>query len=131
MYEFTDGQKDKKFFRNDYHYLETTDSFFKISPLPKTFAEAKRACSLEGAILWHPKNQDEADAVISYWNSTQPTWWQLNVGLSDLLVRGRFETIDGKFKLLIYFSKQGWRRGGTINSCPALIPVQNQYLFDL
>lgn len=93
---FSHGLKDKKFFRNDYTYLEATESFYKISPLPKTFSDAKKACSLEGASLWYPENQEEADAVISYWNSTQPTWWSVTLGMSDLLVKGLFETIDGK-----------------------------------
>ncbi|KAJ8732503.1 hypothetical protein PYW07_015102 [Mythimna separata] len=90
------GQKDVKFFRKDYVYLDATKSFYKINSLPKNFFDAKRACALEGASLWYPENQEEADAVISYWNSTQHTWWSVTLGMSDLLVKGLFETIDGK-----------------------------------
>nr|QWY13112.1 IML15 [Mythimna separata] len=102
------GQKDVKFFRNDYVYLDATESFYKINSLIKNFFDAKRACALEGASLWYPENQEEADAVISHWNSTQPTWWAVTIGMSDLIVKGLFETIDGKRVADVYHN---WNLG--------------------
>ncbi|KAJ8732163.1 hypothetical protein PYW08_014893 [Mythimna loreyi] len=107
------GQKDIKFFRNDYIYLEATESFYKINSLNKNFFDAKRACSLEGASLWYPENKEEAEAVISYWNSTQPTWWSVTLGMSDLIVKGLFETIDGKPVSDVYHN---WNLGEPNNS---------------
>ncbi|KAJ8722606.1 hypothetical protein PYW07_003792 [Mythimna separata] len=88
------GQRDKKFFRKDYKYIDSVQGFYKIHTLHKTWFEAKRVCALEGASLFYPENDDEAQAVISYWNDTQPFSW-VYVGISDLLVKGVFETING------------------------------------
>lgn len=92
--DYSYGQKDKKFFRKDYTYIEGSEGFYKIHTLHKSWFDAKRICALEGATLFYPENGDEADAVISFWNATQPFSW-VYVGISDLLVKGVFETIDG------------------------------------
>lgn len=57
-------------------------------------------CALEGASLFYPENDDEAHAVLSFWNATQPYRW-VYVGISDLIVKGVFETIDGKHIFII------------------------------
>ncbi|KAF9790180.1 hypothetical protein SFRURICE_010840 [Spodoptera frugiperda] len=95
MFKMGDGQRDKKFFRKDYKYLEAVEGFYKIHTLHKTWPEAKRVCALEGASLFYPENDDEAHAVLSFWNATQPYRW-VYVGISDLIVKGVFETIDGE-----------------------------------
>ncbi|KAH9645904.1 hypothetical protein HF086_010103 [Spodoptera exigua] len=70
--DYSYGQRNKKFFRKDYKYLEEVEGFYKIHTLHKTWSEAKRACALEGASLFYPENDDEAHAVLSFWNATQP-----------------------------------------------------------
>ncbi|KAF9421847.1 hypothetical protein HW555_002287 [Spodoptera exigua] len=92
--DYSYGQRNKKFFRKDYKYLEEVEGFYKIHTLHKTWSEAKRVCALEGASLFYPENDDEAHAVLSFWNATQPYRW-VHVGISDLIVKGVFETIDG------------------------------------
>lgn len=52
-------------------------------------------CALEGASLFYPEDDNEAHAVLSFWNNTQP-FWSVHVGISDLIVKGVFETIHGK-----------------------------------
>ncbi|KAJ8722602.1 hypothetical protein PYW07_003782 [Mythimna separata] len=86
----------KKFFRNDYNYIKAEDSFYKIHTTPQTWPDAKRVCALEGATFWHPDNEDEANAVISFWNSTQPHIGWVYVGVSEIMADGMFETVDGK-----------------------------------
>ncbi|XP_021181291.3 C-type mannose receptor 2 [Helicoverpa armigera] len=92
--EYSCAQRNKKFFRKDYSFLEDTESFYKFHTLPKTWPEAKKLCALEGASLFYPQNDHEAHIVISYWNATQPHHAIL-LGISDLIVKGVFETIDG------------------------------------
>ncbi|CAD0196873.1 unnamed protein product [Chrysodeixis includens] len=91
---FIDGQRDKKFFRKDYTYLEASESFYKVHTLHKTWAEAKKACRAEGTTLFYPENEQEANAVVSFWNSTQPFQF-IYIGISDLVAKGVFETVDG------------------------------------
>ena len=59
-----------------------------------TWADAKRMCALEGASLFYPDNSKEATALISFWTARYDTP-QIFLGLSDILVEGLFETIDG------------------------------------
>ena len=57
-------------------------------------------CTLEGASLFYPQNDDEAHAVIEFWNNTYPSGkWTVFVGLTDIITEGVFETIDGVYKL--------------------------------
>lgn len=53
-------------------------------------------CALEGASLFYPEDDNEAQAVLAFWNVTQPFSWVF-IGISDLIAKGVFETIDGKF----------------------------------
>ncbi|KAJ8722616.1 hypothetical protein PYW07_003796 [Mythimna separata] len=90
------GQRAKKFFRKDYHYFEAFDSFYKIHLIPKSWSDAKQVCTLEGATFFYPENTDEANAVLSLWKKTTPSIKWLWLGISDILVEGVFETVDGK-----------------------------------
>lgn len=90
------GQRDLLFFRKDYAYLVGPESFYKIHTIHRTWAEAKKMCAMEGATMFYPENEAEANAVIEFWNKTQPFSW-VNIGVSDSLAKGVFETIDGKF----------------------------------
>ncbi|CAB3254834.1 unnamed protein product [Arctia plantaginis] len=91
---YADGQRDKKFFRKDYKYLEATQSFYKIHTLHRTWKDAKQMCALEGASLFYPEDDNEAQTVLAFWNTTQPFRWVF-IGISDLIAKGVFETIDG------------------------------------
>lgn len=90
-----------KFFRDDYSYLEATEGFYKIHTSRKTWADAKQTCALEGASFFFPENRDEANAVITFWKSVQPTISWAFVGLSDIISEGIFETVDGTLPNLI------------------------------
>ena len=76
--------------------MDAFESFYKIHTLAKTWTDAKRTCALEGGILWHPENDEEAHALLSFWNGTQPKIRWIYVGLSDILVEGEFVTVEGK-----------------------------------
>nr|QWY13098.1 IML1 [Mythimna separata] len=104
----TYGQKDKKFFRKDYTYKEAFQSFYKFHTIPQTWTDAKRVCALEGATFWHPENDNEANALLSFWNKTKPKIEWIYVGISDLLVEGAFETVDGKSISEVY---NNWQPG--------------------
>lgn len=88
------GQKDKKFFRKDYTYIESEQSFYKIHTTGRTFAEAKRMCDREGATLYYAENVAEVNAVASFWIRNQPAIPWVFVGLTDEMAEGLFETID-------------------------------------
>ncbi|XP_075969750.1 C-type mannose receptor 2-like [Anticarsia gemmatalis] len=90
----SNGQRNRKFFRKDYEYIDSTQAFYKIHTLGKSWSDAKRMCSLEGATLFYPENEDEAISVVEYLNSSQP-FRHVYVGISDLVAKGVFETIDG------------------------------------
>ncbi|CAH2073664.1 unnamed protein product, partial [Iphiclides podalirius] len=95
VFQFAYGQPQAKLFRSDYKYLEETRSFYKIHTLAKTWDNAKRRCSLEGARLFYPEDQSEVDAVVAYLNETQPSFRTIFVGISSKLAKGVFTTVDG------------------------------------
>ncbi|KAJ8722639.1 hypothetical protein PYW07_003819 [Mythimna separata] len=94
--DFSHGQKEMKFFRRDYIYLEAVENFYKFHTIPQTWADAKRVCSQEGASLFYPENDKEVNAVIAIWNANHSNVAKITLGLSDILVEGLFETIDGR-----------------------------------
>ncbi|KAL0894022.1 hypothetical protein ABMA27_014088 [Loxostege sticticalis] len=89
------SQRDKLNFRKDYRYLNGTDSFYKIHTMHKKWQDAKDVCAMEGATLFYPEDQNESDAVVEYMKATQPFHW-VYVGISSLIVKGVFETVDGR-----------------------------------
>uniref|UniRef100_A0A2A4K0C8 C-type lectin domain-containing protein n=1 Tax=Heliothis virescens TaxID=7102 RepID=A0A2A4K0C8_HELVI len=92
----SNGQKEKKFFRPDYTYIEATQSFYKFHRTPLPWLEAKARCALEGAILFHPADYAEAQDTLSFWSATQPAIKGIYLGISDILSEGNFVTVDGK-----------------------------------
>ncbi|KAJ8722470.1 hypothetical protein PYW07_003650 [Mythimna separata] len=110
--DFAYGQRDKKFFRTDYNYIETTQGFYKIHTTKQTWAGANRVCALEGASLFYAENRDEANAVISWWKTVQPNVKFAFVGISDIITEGKFETIDGRLVSEVY---NQWQRGDPNN----------------
>ncbi|KAJ8722615.1 hypothetical protein PYW07_003795 [Mythimna separata] len=128
------GQKNKKFFRKDYTYIDATQTFYKINSLPSTWADAKRICALEGAIFWHPDNEFEAKAVIEFWKKTKPNIPWLWTAFSDILVEGRFETVEGKPSSEVFTN---WQHGTPDNyqgneDCTHMstVPDMNDYRCD-
>ncbi|CAH0604796.1 unnamed protein product [Chrysodeixis includens] len=88
------GQRDRKFFRKDYTFLEATNTFYKIHTIQRSWAEAKKICKLEGASFYYAESDEEAKVVLDHWHQTQPlprVW----IGVSDLVAKGVFETYDG------------------------------------
>lgn len=92
---FLDCQVSKRFFRKDYTYLLSTDNFYKIHTVPRTWGEAKVRCALEGAKLFYPQDANEAEAVIRLSTETQPFNWMF-VGFTKAIAKEVFETIDGQ-----------------------------------
>ncbi|KAI5646937.1 lectin c-type domain-containing protein [Phthorimaea operculella] len=118
---FANGQQDQKFFRKDYTYLSSTESFYKIHTLHRTWREAKKRCELEGSSLFYPEDDNEANEVIAFWNKTQPFSW-VYIGISDLLAKGVFQTIDGRPVMDVY---SNWGPGepndaGGVEDCVVL-----------
>ncbi|KAJ8722474.1 hypothetical protein PYW07_003654 [Mythimna separata] len=105
--DFSYGQKDKKFFRKDYTYIESVQSFYKIHSVARTWNEAKRMCAQEGAMLYYAENVEEREAVASFWNRTQPLMPWVFVGLTDQMAEGIFKTVDGKSISEVY---SRWQR---------------------
>nr|QWY13107.1 IML10 [Mythimna separata] len=90
------GQRAKNYFRKDYNYIEEVKASYKIHATPRSWTDAKQVCALESATLFYPENQKEARVVTSFWKETKPELKEMWIGLSDLLVEGVFETVDGK-----------------------------------
>lgn len=86
----------KRFFRKDYTYLLSTDNFYKIHTVQRTWGDAKVRCALEGAQLFYPLDATEAEAVISFATETQPLSWMF-VGIRRSIIKDELETIDGEF----------------------------------
>lgn len=89
-----------KFFRKDYVYIDSTKSFYKIHTIHRAWEDAKEMCDFEGATLFYPYDEDEAKAVINYWNQTLPFPW-IFIGVSTPNVREVFETVDGKLAIAL------------------------------
>ncbi|XP_031768374.2 macrophage mannose receptor 1-like isoform X2 [Galleria mellonella] len=106
------GQRDKKFFRKDYKYLEDTESFYKIHTISKSWQDARKTCKLEGASLFYPVDEAESNSVIKMWTSEQ-AFEQVFIGISSLLVKGAFITIDGVSISDIYHK---WSKGEPNNA---------------
>ncbi|KAJ8725738.1 hypothetical protein PYW08_003921 [Mythimna loreyi] len=105
------GQQSKKFFRSDYTYIEEVQSFYKFHD-PQTWADAKRICAQELATFWYPENDNEAKVFLEFANKTKPNIDYMFVGMSDLLVEGVFETVEGKSISEVY---QNWLAGDPDN----------------
>nr|QWY13104.1 IML7 [Mythimna separata] len=105
--EFSYGQRDKKFFRKDYTYIESEQSFYKVHLVANTFNEAKRICALEGSMLFYAEDVKEFKAVASFWQRTQPHIPWVFVGLSDQMSEGIFETVDRRPMSEVY---NNWQR---------------------
>lgn len=96
-----DGQHDRKFFRDDYAYLQETRSFYKVHSSAKTWVDAKRLCALEGSKLFYPDDLNEVNVVLSYLDRKQPATPTVFVGISSRLAKGVFLTVDGEFLLIL------------------------------
>lgn len=75
-------------------------SFYKIHTLHRTWEDAKDKCNMEGATLFYPDDDDEVNAILKFWNETQPFAWVF-VGISTPNVKQVFETVDGEYFFLI------------------------------
>lgn len=89
-----------KFFRKDYKYIEDAQAFYKIHTIHRTWEDAKETCSKEGALLFYPNDDDEANIVLNFWNNTQPFSWVF-IGISTPNVKQVFETVDGELSNII------------------------------
>ncbi|XP_059057059.1 macrophage mannose receptor 1-like [Achroia grisella] len=107
------AQRDKKFFRRDYKFLEDTQSFYKIHTLARTWQDARRTCKLEGGSLFYPENEEEANAVIKMWTDTQSVIDHIFIGISSLLAKGVFVTVDGVSISNVY---RNWAKGEPNNA---------------
>ncbi|XP_072943530.1 lymphocyte antigen 75-like [Epargyreus clarus] len=94
--ELSYGQLSRKFFRKDYTFIDDINNFYKINPISKTWADAKVKCVMEGATLFYPEDEEEAMAVIAFWNATMPKVQNIWVGVAAWNVREIYETIDGR-----------------------------------
>ncbi|CAG9585295.1 unnamed protein product [Danaus chrysippus] len=117
----TNCQEVAKFFRKDYDYIDSTKSFYKIHTIHRTWEDAKEMCDFEGSTLFYPYDEDEARAVINYWNQTQPFSW-IFIGVSTPNAREVFETVDGLSISQVY---DAWGPGepsdaGGIEDCVVL-----------
>ncbi|KAL0842207.1 hypothetical protein ABMA28_014368 [Loxostege sticticalis] len=90
------SQRDKKNFRKDYKYVEATESFYKFHTMSKKGQDAKDMCELEGATIFYPEDQNEADAIRQLWNETQVVLPRIYIGVASWIVKGVFETFDGR-----------------------------------
>ncbi|KAJ8722607.1 hypothetical protein PYW07_003787 [Mythimna separata] len=96
------GQRSQRFFRDDYNYIEAVEGFYKVHTISQKWAEAKRICALEGTVLWHPDGDFEAQALLSFWKQNYPKITWMYLGISDLLIEGVFQTIEGKPLTQVY-----------------------------
>lgn len=88
------GQQENKFFRSDYTYMESTKAFYKIHSVHKNWKDAKKSCASEGASLFYPGDSHEAEVIVKWMNETTPFHWVF-IGVSDVLSKGVYDTIDG------------------------------------
>lgn len=78
--------------------MPETDSFYKIHTLHKTFDQAKEVCEIDGAYLFYPEDEDEAKAVVSFWQETQSFSW-IYIGISAPFVPEVYQTVHGEFSV--------------------------------
>ena len=58
---------------------------------------------MEAATFFYPETAAEAAAIISYGRKTKPNIKRVWIGVTDMLVEGEFETVDGTYILFLYF----------------------------
>ncbi|KAI5639625.1 lectin c-type domain-containing protein [Phthorimaea operculella] len=63
---FANGQENY-FFRDDYTYLSSTQSFYKYHHSFMSWNDAKEKCEQEGAILFYANDRNEALEVMAFW----------------------------------------------------------------
>ncbi|XP_022819535.1 C-type mannose receptor 2-like isoform X2 [Spodoptera litura] len=113
LYVITETSGQEIAFRSDYTYIAEQETFYKIHLTPLSWLEAKRICALEDAILFHPENVVESEAVFSFMKNATPWIHEIYVSLNDIDVEGMFQTIDGKLISDVYFN---WRANEPNNS---------------
>ncbi|XP_026764354.2 macrophage mannose receptor 1-like isoform X1 [Galleria mellonella] len=132
---YSSGQRDKKFFRKDYKYLEDTESFYKIHVIARSWQAARDTCKLEGASLFYPADEGEANTITKMWTNDLISV-QIFIGISSLLGNRVFVTIDGLSISDVYHK---WLKGepnnlggnencvvikrdGSLNDCSCSLP---------
>ncbi|KOB73959.1 C-type lectin 10 [Operophtera brumata] len=113
-------QRELEFFRNEYKYIESSESFYKIHTLHKSWKDAKKACALEGASLFYPKDQREADEIVKVLIETTSFPWVF-IGVSDVMSKGVYDTIDGVSITRVFNNwAPGEPNGGYSQNCAIL-----------
>lgn len=86
-----------------YTYIPALKSFFKYYDYKKDWVNAVKECAFEGADLWVPETEEEFKNIKSYWqNRVHSNKTYMYLGISDRVIEGKFETIDGKcFKIIL------------------------------
>ncbi|KOB77180.1 C-type lectin 10 [Operophtera brumata] len=101
------------------------ESFYKIHTLHKSWKDAKKVCALEGASLFYPKDQREADEVVKVFNETTPFHWVF-IGVSDVMSKGVYDTIDGVSITSVYNNwAPGEPNGGYSQNCAIFVATAN------
>lgn len=98
MYIFPGAQgQERNFFRADYRFNPDFSSFYKLHKTGRSWTDAKIRCQREGAILFYPETQAEADFVSTYIKENLKNFPQMWIGISDIIAEGDFETVNGKY----------------------------------
>ncbi|KAI5639626.1 lectin c-type domain-containing protein [Phthorimaea operculella] len=101
---FTNGQQNY-FFREDYTYLSSTQSFYKYHNSQMTWNDAKEKCEQEGAILFYANDRNEAIQVVAFWNQKYPSYHLqgLSISLGIYCTTERnCVTVDGRSSNAVY-----------------------------
>ncbi|XP_030038683.2 macrophage mannose receptor 1 isoform X1 [Manduca sexta] len=89
----THGQPHNKQFRDDYTFIEETQSYYKYFSNSKTWHDALTTCAREGATLFYAEDKDEFEAVAKFWTQFGDV---IFVGISSFFSKGVFTSYDNK-----------------------------------
>nr|AQY54459.1 immulectin 23 [Hepialus xiaojinensis] len=86
------------FFRSDYAYEPSQESFYKMHLVTKSWTEARAVCEAEGTSLVMPESKSEIEYLVKLMDENFPKHMiAAHIGIHDIFAEGIYVTLAGHY----------------------------------